>query len=430
MLTDQAGNKITEGRKYDADNSKREYYSEDEIFKLHEEGKILLLASVKKLQRGYDCPRDSILFDLMDRYSKVEATQIDGRVFRRDKNDPEKLATVINLIDKNTHDLYKNHPQLYPIHCAEVIQGAEFRLPMKRDGSFRRSANPPPDVDLALEHAGFELITNREDVGRIIAEHVKVREKSAEKAPEGWLSARMLTENYVGNDQDIVKKMQQLHKELGESAEGIIGEFCSSRGQLAFYINPEHVVLLDLQRKNELNPPPTGWLSPTMIKKDYVGGHTEITKKMQQLHKELGESAEDVIGEFDSDKGKTHYINPVKVHLLKLKPKSQVKPPPEGGLSAAMISKSYVGNRTQVNNKMEQLYEELGESAEGIIGKFDMKGVSVLYINPDHIDQLGLKKREKLEYLEEILADGKNSKAIKFTEKVRSNGNNNIANSP
>ena len=163
----------------------KQFYTENEIFDLHHEGKILLLASVAKLKWGYDAPRDSFVLDLVDRLSKVDATQINGRGFRLNPdhlpdpatNDPGKTCTVINLVDNNTYDLYKDKPHMLPIYCAEIIEGAEFRTPTARPHLMKRFTKQPPDMDETLVDSGFSLLTDVERVREVSKEYRKAREQ-------------------------------------------------------------------------------------------------------------------------------------------------------------------------------------------------------------------------------------------------------------
>ncbi len=172
LLANGNGKVITEGRKYEGN---KEWYSEAEIFDLHAKGKILLLASVKKLKEGYDSPRDSIIIDTVDRLSKVDATQIVGRGFRlnppnaeyNDPGNPDKTCTVINMVDRNTHELYADKPQMLPIYCAEIIEGVEFRKPMRRKHLTQRFSKHPPEINATLEDSGFKLETDIERVREI-----------------------------------------------------------------------------------------------------------------------------------------------------------------------------------------------------------------------------------------------------------------------
>ena len=181
MLIAANGQVVSQGRRYEGN---KEWYSEEEIFDLHAKGKILLLASVKKLKEGYDSPRDSIVIDTVDRLSKVDATQIVGRGFRlnpenpefNDPGNPDKTCTVINMVDKNTHELYADKPQMLPIYCAEIIEGAQFRVPARRKHLIQRFTKQPPELNTSLEASGFELETNIEHVRDISQKNKKARD--------------------------------------------------------------------------------------------------------------------------------------------------------------------------------------------------------------------------------------------------------------
>lgn len=189
----------------------KEWYTEDEIFDLHERGKILLLASVAKLKWGFDSPRDSLLFDLADRFSKVDATQIDGRAFRLDPENPNKTATVFNLMDENTEELYARYPKMIPIYCAEVIEGADFRPPARRPSAQVRFKEPPPGMEKSLQEAGFDIVTNIDAVRTISRENKANREMATKKAPpkDDWLSAVDLKKAYVGGHEKFVQLISE-----------------------------------------------------------------------------------------------------------------------------------------------------------------------------------------------------------------------------
>jgi ubiquitin len=132
----------------------------------------------------------------------VDATQIDGRAFRLNPEDPDwgdpgnpnKTTTIINLIDANTHELYKDRPQMLPIHCAEVIEGAEFRRPMKRPAALRQFSKAPPDLAHTLEEAGFALETDIERVREVSRLHKERRQHGVlEVKDEHWLSQKDTT---------------------------------------------------------------------------------------------------------------------------------------------------------------------------------------------------------------------------------------------
>lgn len=206
-----------------ADRPKRgrkQFYTEEEIFDLHAKGKVLLLSSVAKLKWGYDSPRDSFVMDLVDRLSKVDATQIVGRGFRLDPdnmpdstvNYPGKTCTVINLVDNNTYDLYKDRPHMLPIYCAEIIEGAEFRTPARRPHLMKRFKKQPPEIDQTLEDSGFRLETDIEAVREESKKYKKAKLDKQEKwKPNDVLSSSELAPKLgikVSSASQIISKLK------------------------------------------------------------------------------------------------------------------------------------------------------------------------------------------------------------------------------
>ncbi len=209
MMTDKEENPITVNRLMEGN---KEWYSEDEIFDLHEKGKILLLASASKLKVGYDCRRDSIIIDLVDRFSKVEATQIFGRGFRLDPDNPDKIATVINLIDENTEKLYQENPNMMPIYCSEVIEGVEPRTAVRRARATRQFKQLPPDIDVSQ----FELITDANALTIISNEHKQKRAQTYDRAPDddkGWISGLAAANAYGGTSRTWISEFEKLRDE-------------------------------------------------------------------------------------------------------------------------------------------------------------------------------------------------------------------------
>lgn len=296
-------NKTSEQRKF---QGAKEWYTEEEIFDLHERGKILLLASVAKLKWGFDSPRDSLLFDLADRFSKVDATQIDGRAFRLDPEDPDKVATVFNLMDENTEELYAKYPKMIPIYCAEVIEGAEFRPPAKRRGAQVRFKEHPPGMEKSLQEAGFYVVTDIDAVRTISRNNKMQRDEARKKAPDkgDWASGEDMKRIYVGASGRFVSLFERYAiekkallvaegKEPEEAAAIIEREFVGMR-------NPGNIetlcasptVVAELMNRGELkhrdnNAPPKGnWLAGANLEKIYIGSHDKFSQLLERYRLE------------------------------------------------------------------------------------------------------------------------------------------------
>lgn len=356
----------------------REWYSEEEIFALHEKGKILLLASVAKLKAGYDSPRDSLLFDLGDRFSKLDATQIDGRAFRLDPENPHKTATVFNLMDENTQELYAKYPQIIPIYCAEVLEGAEFRLPAKRKNAQIRFKEQPPGMDESLQQAGFDIITNIDAVRTISRANKAKREEAQIKippAPEGWKSANMLFKQYVGKkntfDALLEKKRKQLLAEgltEQEVREHWVGMYQS--GNATLYCSPQAIASFNLTPLAEKNlVAPDGWKTIGALAKEHSRSFDYFRERFKNLNDEkISEGLTDAeiqerwIKKYSSGSGPAaYYVSPSAIQYIL----ENIKPPaPKGWKTKFALELEHVGGSEQVERKMLALRER--KLAEGL----------------------------------------------------------------
>lgn len=156
-------------------NGNKRFYSKDEIKELHREGKILLLISDQELKQGTDFPADSMIMDVVDRYSWVDTKQRYGRGYRLDPENPDKICKVFNFMDKNTREIYGDSPECMPIYCAETLEGVQFQKKPSRL-AFKRFKEPPPKLEEALKNSNFELITDIDRVAQISIDYKKIRD--------------------------------------------------------------------------------------------------------------------------------------------------------------------------------------------------------------------------------------------------------------
>ncbi|MFO0389361.1 MAG: DEAD/DEAH box helicase [Alphaproteobacteria bacterium] len=164
----------TQGEQLTIDGNKR-YYTKDEIKELHRDGKILLLLSDQELKQGSDFPADSIIMDVVDRYSWVDAKQRYGRGYRLDPEDPDKVCKVFNFMDKNTKEIYGSSPEDLPIYCAETLEGVQFKKTPGRN-AFKRFKEHPPEIETALAESNYELITDIARVKQVSVDYRKLRD--------------------------------------------------------------------------------------------------------------------------------------------------------------------------------------------------------------------------------------------------------------
>jgi hypothetical protein len=215
------------------------------------------------------------------------------------------MATVFNLMDENTEALYAKYPKLIPIYCAEVIKGAEFRPPARRPQALTRFIAPPPELDDSLQAAGYEVITDVNEVRLISARAEKLREEANFRYPEkeaDWLSNNDMTSVYVGAGKKF-KLLLEAHAETLRKAfiqQGITPEAAAAEvdkkhvgwrrvgSSDALCASPATIAELkrtkQLQRKASRYPDrEEGWLSNNEMTSVYVGDRNTF-KRLFEAH--------------------------------------------------------------------------------------------------------------------------------------------------
>ena len=370
--------------------AQREWYSEDEIRHLHDQGKILLLISDKKLREGYDCPKDSIVIDMVDRLSVVDVTQRFGRGFRLDPDDSEKVCTPINLVDTNTYEIFKDRPQMLPIYAAEILEGAEFRKPMKRKLT-RKFTHEIPEANQALEYGEFEIISDPE----VVREHSK-RDRTITKAPPakpGWMSGNGIKEEFGGRTPTYLTSIQTLRREKLEALRAAGMEeadatreveekwvqWANNHGKETWFISPDgieeliHTGKLKMDRAPKAKP---GWMSGKVVETKYGGDARGHKVKFEALREEklealraVGMKEEDALREVEDKwvqwastrRGESWHISPKGLQELiqtgKVKSDRAPKAKPSW-MSGSSVKNEYGGTTGTHDANIQALREE------------------------------------------------------------------------
>ena len=177
-----------------------------------ESGKLGALCQVGMLQEGYDFPA----LDMCINYptaSWVRATQRGGRTLRLDPQNPDKQATIVDIVlgfpgSKNPYTSARKNGQVLYSDVVKAIYVAPKSLSTfdrKQPLSF------PPTIHLDLKH--FKVVSNirnlltlkREDQQREAAEYVPP------KLP-GMLSANDLSDVMGGTPNKYFELLQEIHK--------------------------------------------------------------------------------------------------------------------------------------------------------------------------------------------------------------------------
>ncbi|MEK9161394.1 MAG: DEAD/DEAH box helicase, partial [Patescibacteria group bacterium] len=156
-----------------------------EILERFSMGEIKVLCNAKLLIAGFDEPKVSVCLNLKPTLSRVDAEQRGGRTLRLNKDNPEKHASIVDLIDE-TH---KNPP----ITFAEIAGTASVNLvninhkeEIEDDFDIEPIDGNNEDKDLdVVRHrkpiiniAGLKIIINAKEIMRIVSESEKKRNEN------------------------------------------------------------------------------------------------------------------------------------------------------------------------------------------------------------------------------------------------------------
>lgn len=158
-----------------------------EILERFSKGEIKVLCNAKLLIAGFDEPKVSVCLNLKPTLSRVDAEQRGGRTLRLDKDNPEKHASIVDLIDE-TH---KNPPVTF----AEIAGTASVNLinidrekELKDDENIETIDEGDEDKDKdvgdiirrkpIINIAGLKIITNAKEIMRIVSESEKKRNEN------------------------------------------------------------------------------------------------------------------------------------------------------------------------------------------------------------------------------------------------------------
>lgn len=108
----------------------------DGIIQRHRAGQIMAIAQVDLLTRAYDDPSIAIAFNLAPSLSSVVVGQRGGRPLRIDPRNPEKVAYIVDIVDKT--DTMAKMPLLY----GEYVGGAQFGTLPSTASHPKRLQNP------------------------------------------------------------------------------------------------------------------------------------------------------------------------------------------------------------------------------------------------------------------------------------------------
>lgn len=156
-------------------------------------GETSVVFQAKLLIEGFDEPSVSVAFNLAPSLSPVDAEQRGGRVLRKDPNNPDKFATIVDFLDRIDKDKLKfseSGKRKVPITFAEIAGGALI-LPNTAEYAARTGKKRPTRVrgdiseDTPIE--GITVTSRPEEVMRVVKDLTTAPEK-AKTVPKDWLT--------------------------------------------------------------------------------------------------------------------------------------------------------------------------------------------------------------------------------------------------
>lgn len=247
-----------------------------EILRKFKDGEIKVLCNADILIQGFDEPRASVCLNLRPTLSMVVAEQRGGRVLRKNEDDPQKHAFIVDFIDKteNTKKISVSFAQV-----AEEAYMVSGKVSNGQLETVRKKVSAVLDKEIII--SGLKVETDAEEVLRIVRE---IEGKKYQPAPENWLNSFDLGDSLGTSRHKALKLVNSFRAEYRDW----FGYFWNKNGRLAEYFSPEFVDILKANMV-EVQDAPTGWmtnwavgklieLSPASLRKEvhkYREGHPE-----------------------------------------------------------------------------------------------------------------------------------------------------------
>lgn len=149
----------------------------ERIVKQYKAGEIDVLAGDQLIIEGLDLPRASVLLNFRPTLSRVVAEQRGGRVLRKDKNNPDKIAHIFEFLPT------KFNPKYPPILFSDIM-GEDF-LPLQEFMKNKLAENNTgdsqqvPEVDLT----GLDIVTDPYELFNFVKTMQKIQQEETEEVP-------------------------------------------------------------------------------------------------------------------------------------------------------------------------------------------------------------------------------------------------------
>ena len=177
-----------------------------------ESGRLSALCQVGMLQEGYDYPAQDLCINYPTA-SWVRATQRGGRTLRLDPQNPDKQATIVDIVfgypgSQNPYTSARKNGQVLYSDVVKAIYVAPKSL-----SSFERkqTLSFPPTIHLDLKH--FKVVSNIRNL--LTLKRKDQQQEAAEYVPPklpGMLSANDLSDIMGGTPNKYLELLQEIHQ--------------------------------------------------------------------------------------------------------------------------------------------------------------------------------------------------------------------------
>lgn len=239
-----------------------------EILRQFKSGEIKVLCNSDILIQGFDEPRASVCVNLRPTLSLVLAEQRGGRVLRKDQNNPQKHAYIVDFFDKteNGRNILVSFAQV--AESVSIIAGTSGGG--NGGGGGGHIIYPPTGEEIIIPE--LKVITNAEEVLRIIRE---MENRKFERAPEGWMNAHALT-GLFRKSHETIKKESEKYREMYPDW---FKRFLPKKREVTEFYSPELVKIIGKEFSG-LRYAPEGWMNDNSILKTFGVGPDIIDRSV------------------------------------------------------------------------------------------------------------------------------------------------------
>lgn len=217
-------------------------------------GEIKVLCSADILTRAYDEPRASVCLNLRPTFSPVLAEQRGGRVLRKDPDNPQKHAYIVDFLYET------KNPKRFPISFAQVAESANITI-TEDDGWKKNSweaakkktipSGKKEETDRkTIDISGLKISIDAKEVLRV----TRGRETKKEPALPGWINklaiAQMTNQTYP--------RIRRIMARYGKDDPQLARVVVDQRGRKSEVYAPELVEKVR-QEVIGIQPAPDGW---------------------------------------------------------------------------------------------------------------------------------------------------------------------------